>query len=310
MSKGKWGESFLKSGLPLEHLTLATFKSMNWICSPGIEVERPNRDGEKTWFEVDLEAHSPIENQDTSLSFLVECKYHDTSRFWFFLPHQPERWSFNDRVFNCIPVQTLAEPRHNDSVLRLAKASTGGIVVSEDGTKQDNAVRTAIQQLANAFVPICLSEMDFLLTDLEPEEDEEDEYYPAVTAKVPMIVTNATLFRLKEDVTNLEEIRDASMPHQVADEVSWTWHYFDPSMSLLQQNNVAIENHVNTQAEFIYRFPHVKHRIWELNERPNWIAVVNINHLSSVITEISQLFMSLPTLSVMEVMSRKRRASD
>ncbi|MEI6430307.1 MAG: hypothetical protein WCO45_18280 [Pseudanabaena sp. ELA607] len=307
MSKGKWGESFLKSGLPLEHLTLATFKSMGWICSPSIEVERPNREGQQTWFELDLEAHSPFENQDTTLSFLVECKYHDASRFWFFLPHEPERWGFNDRFFNCGPIQTLAEPRNDKSALKLIQASTGGIVVSEDGTKQDNAVHTAIQQIANAFVPICLSEMyDYLLLD----EDEDEEYYPAAVAKVPMIVTNATLFRLKENVTDLDAIRNALTPHEVADEIPWTWHYFDPSMSLLKQNNDAIKLHISTQAEFVYRFPHVKQRIWQLCERPNWIAIVNINQLSSVITEISDLFMSLPTLLVEEVVSRRKHSTD
>lgn len=311
MSTPNWGESFLKSGLPLEHLTLATFKSLNWLCSPNIEVERPNREGQQTWFELDLEAESPFNNEGTSLSFLIECKYHDKSRFWFFLPHEPERWGFNDRVFNCGSVQTLAQPRSN-SALSLVKASTGGIVVSHEGTKQDNAVRTAIQQLANAFVPVCLSEMyDYSLFDAQTEDVEEDEHYVSVVAKIPLIVTNAVLFRLKEDVTELDEIRNASVPHDIADEISWTWHYFDPSMSLVKQNYDAIEQHIDEQAERIFRFPQVKHRIRELSERPNWIAIVNINHLSNAINEISEHFMSLSMIPVEDVISKKKpRASE
>lgn len=95
MSKKKWGESFLKSGLPLEHLTIVTFRSLDWNCRPRVEYTRENRNGEKTWFEIDLEASSYETNKDTSLSFLVECKYHDLNRFWFFLPHDSERWAFN-----------------------------------------------------------------------------------------------------------------------------------------------------------------------------------------------------------------------
>lgn len=307
MSKGKWGKSFLKSGLPLEHLTLATFKSLKWHCSPNIEVERPNREGQKTWFELDLQSESPFDNKGTYLSFLIECKYHDTSRFWFFLPHEPDRWGFNDRVLNCGPVQTLAQPRSN-SILSLVKASIGGIVVSEDGAKQDNAVRTAIQQLANAFVPVCLSEMyDYFLSDAQTEDIDEDDYHVSVVAKIPLIVTNAVLFRLKEDVTNLDEIRDASVPHAIADEISWTWHYFDPSMSLVKQNHDAIEQHIHEEAERIFRFPQVKHRIWQLSDRPNWIAIVNINHLSDVINEIVTNFMSLLMIPVEDVMSKNKR---
>jgi len=40
MSGQIWGESFLKSGLPLEHLTLLTLRSIGWTCesTPSIAV--------------------------------------------------------------------------------------------------------------------------------------------------------------------------------------------------------------------------------------------------------------------------------
>jgi hypothetical protein len=44
MSKRKWGESFLKSGLPLEHLTHVTFHGLNWNSYPRPEYSRPNRE--------------------------------------------------------------------------------------------------------------------------------------------------------------------------------------------------------------------------------------------------------------------------
>ena len=72
MSKGKWGESFLKSGLPLEHLTLVTFKSLGWHCRTHIEYSRLNREKEEAWFEFDLEASGPNGNNNTHLSFLAD----------------------------------------------------------------------------------------------------------------------------------------------------------------------------------------------------------------------------------------------
>ena len=85
MSGQKWGESFLKSGLPLEHLTLLALKSIGWACELHYEYRRPNREGEAQWFEHDIIAYSPA-SEDADLVLPVECKYHDESPFWFFLP--------------------------------------------------------------------------------------------------------------------------------------------------------------------------------------------------------------------------------
>ncbi len=70
----KWGESFLKSGLPLEHLTLMIFNSFGWDCEPKYEYRRLNREGDSSWFELDLIAYSPYSKKNGNLEFLVECK--------------------------------------------------------------------------------------------------------------------------------------------------------------------------------------------------------------------------------------------
>ena len=44
MSGQKWGESFLKSGLPLEHLTFLALKSIGWTCELHSEYLRVNRE--------------------------------------------------------------------------------------------------------------------------------------------------------------------------------------------------------------------------------------------------------------------------
>jgi hypothetical protein len=87
MSGQKWGESFLKSGLPLEHLTLLALKSIGWTCELHSEYLRVNREGQLKWFEHDVIVFSP----EGDLELLIECKYHDENRFWFFLPCETER---------------------------------------------------------------------------------------------------------------------------------------------------------------------------------------------------------------------------
>lgn len=59
MSGQKWGESFLKSGLLLEHLTLLALKSIGWTCELHYEYRRLNREGELKWFEHDVVAYRP-----------------------------------------------------------------------------------------------------------------------------------------------------------------------------------------------------------------------------------------------------------
>jgi hypothetical protein len=304
MAKGKWGESFLKSGLPLEHLTLVTFKSLGWVCSTDIEYSRYNRDKAQSWFQLDLEAECTLANNDTTLSFLVECKYHDLSRFWFFLPHGADRWNFNDRVLNCAPYQTLVEPRSR-SMLDLAPTSIWGIVVSEDGTKQDNAVHTAMQQIVNGYVPRSLSGMFGYNIDYRIVREEYiADFLPRVTAFVPMVVTNARIFRLKPEITDLGAIREALSPEDIADELEWTWSYHDVSMSLLERNWDLIYTHMEEEAEIIYHFPLITERLNSFADRPNWVAIVNIKSLAKAVGNITQHFQSLPTLKVEDVLKR------
>ncbi len=85
MGNQKWGESFLKSGLPLEHLTLLALKSIGWECELHYEYYRLNREKQIRRFEHDVISYSPW-SEKSNIRLLIECKYHDESRFWFFLP--------------------------------------------------------------------------------------------------------------------------------------------------------------------------------------------------------------------------------
>ena len=118
MARKKWGESFLKSGFPLEHVTLVTFRSSGFDCYPNVEFSRQNERGQEAWFELDLCAISHRNNKDTDLSFLVECKYHDLSRFWFFLTGElwgfnPESWSDPGHVHPITPTEMRGLLREN-----------------------------------------------------------------------------------------------------------------------------------------------------------------------------------------------------
>jgi hypothetical protein len=298
VSKRKWGESFLKTGLPLEYLVSSKFQSLEFRCSPHVEYSRLNRDKEEQWFELDLHAVSNKRNKETELTFLIECKYHDLSRFWFFLPYKMSRLASDSRILNPGPVNTLKNPKAT-SLLSLAPHSYGGIVVSEDGAKQDNAVHTAIQQLTNGFVPYALSIMFG-----ENFELDEGQKYPMATTLVPLIVTNARIFRLQPDIDSLESIRDASEPLDVADEVSWTWCYNELSMALFEANSKAIEKYEEVINQLKEKHPFVVAKPYRLRTCPNWILVVTFSKLAEAVCRVAEEFDKSETLTVTEAIKR------
>jgi len=301
MSKRKWGESFLKSGLPLEHTVALTFKSLGWRYTAHLEYLRKNQSEIDEWFELDLLAEWPNPNRDTYLSFLVECKYHDESRFWMFLPHDPRRWHFDARIFNCGPFQTIEKELHNDpgkNILSLAPASVWGVVVAQDGTKQDNAVHTAIEQIVNGFVPICLNEKFWWLLQAGFRKGREKKFKPTTKATIPMIVTNARIFRINPLIGDLEKIRNANSPDEVADEIGWTWCYFDPSRKLIERNLSIIKEHATKYPDLIYRYPEVRKRMNEFSTGPNWICIVNLKSLELAVQSMTDYFESLTTSNI------------
>jgi hypothetical protein len=190
--------------------------------------------------------------------------------------------------------------------------SSGGIVVSEDGTKQDNnAVQIGVDQLVNAFIPYSLFHMFSYNIDYRNVIEPEDElrFIPTATALVPMIVTNAHLYRLKPEVADLDAIRNATEPSEIAEEVEWTWYYFDLPFRIIEQNRKVIDAHLENEPELVYRFPGVADRMVDFAFRPNWIAVVNIKALQNVANLLQQKFLILNTHDVRRLLRPHRYIS-
>ena len=154
----KWGGSFLKSGLPLDHLTLLALKSIGWTCEIHYGYRRLNREGERKWFEHDVVAYSP-EPETRELELLVECKWHDESRFWFYQLCETEdhlaRWT-STLIHRCFTLRLTRSSRR--PMLRSSfrpPPSVSGVSPSHV-TAPVNAVEEATNQLGFGFVPFCL----------------------------------------------------------------------------------------------------------------------------------------------------------
>jgi hypothetical protein len=290
MSPQKWGESFLKSGLPLEHLTLTTLAALGWSCTPKWEYSRLNRDLKMSFFEIDLIA-SQYDNRVDRLTLLTECKYHDEQRFWFFLPcstvdHQAQYGAMSaghdlesDKyMLHYGPYIPLKHPKRH-SLSKLAPLSVWGVTLSKSGDKQDNAIHNALEQLAYAFVPFCLDDVYSFCSS-------------QVTAVIPTVVTTAKLFTLKPDIRTLEHVRDANAPHEVANEVPWTWCYYASRGALLDHNTFEIE-HWQKKYEAL-RWRGLEDQLAYLWSGLHWVFIVNIHSLADAVTSLNRAFLALP----------------
>lgn len=276
----KWGEAFLKSGLPLEHFTAVALKSAGWSVRSHFEYERENLNGKSSDFQIDLIAVRTRRKLSTGLELMVECKYHEESRFWFFHPLEPYRYQYNDRFLNTVPYLTLAEPRA-ETLLRAASVSYWGVVVSVSGEKQDNAIHTAVSQLAYAFMPYV--QLHFAAAAALPRQAR----LSMNAAIVPVVVTNAKIYRLRPDVENLTMIRDATRPSDISVELPWTWCYQDESQALGRYNE-GIMADIMRQHGGALQVPAV--HFGTLRSRPNWFAIANIQHLQPFLATLAHLF--------------------
>jgi len=290
MSKKKWGETFLKTGLPLEHLALTSLTALGWECEPRYEYERPNRKGHPAWFEVDLIAYAPRHKRG-ALNLLIECKYHDEQRFWFFLPcttldHEAQYGALSagadlesdEEVLHYAPYSPLRAPKRH-TLISLAPRSVWGANVSLAGTREENSIHEALEQLGYAFVPFCLDRLYSFCS-----------YSPG--AVIPAVVTTAKLFRLRETVTDIRRIRDAAGPGDIADEVPWTWCYYAPRGQLLDHNNRLIDDWKDDHSGL--RFAKLDEQLASLWSGPHWVMVTGIEALAHAAKRLHSGFLALP----------------
>jgi hypothetical protein len=300
MSKKKWGESFLKSGMPLEHIAALTIRSKGWSVQSNIRYRR-EPDAPRS-FEIDIDAKSGQLNRDTELRLLTECKYHDASRFWMFLPRPDPSSSVggDEQILNTGPVMTLKQ-RTAMNMIGLAPPSSVGVVLSADGEKQPNAIQRATLQLANAFTPYVVS--GFLYDALHIHRSLDAGW--KAKSVIPMVITNAALFRMRPDVDDITAIRDAQAPEEIADKIDWTWCLYNTAPELRASNErylMAYEKN-ETYAPIAWAI-HASR--WFLS-KPRFYAIVNINALGQVLTTIQEAFAKVEMFTLRESVEKAQQ---
>jgi hypothetical protein len=264
---------------------------LGWSCEPKWEYRRVNRNLKLSYFEVDLVAYAPDDDEGNHLILLTECKYHDEKRFWFFLPCSTvdlqaqygamsagQDLESDEEVLHYGPYIPLVHPERH-TLAALAPQSVWGVTISRSGLREDNTIHNALEQLAFAFVPFCL-EHSYHFCARSP------------SAAIPCIVTTARLFRLRPEMQRLSTIRQAIAPGDVADELPWTWCYYASRGSVLDHNEFEIE--LWRKQHKAVRWCGLDGQLAQLWTGMHWVLVVNIESLGAAVSAVHDCFMTLP----------------
>lgn len=211
MANSKWKEYFLKSGVPLEYEVLEYLNTRGCIANFEYSYFRPNEDAIEREFSYDIDAtYLKWEHQEHFFDLMIECKYRDKSTNWIFLP-----WRYGGvdemghlaflhplDIFNESLKFTYSYPQ----LPPIAQACSKGIEITTDG-QNPKTITQAINQLSYAMSNRIVSDMAI---QYEVSLGCETIFY-----NIPIIVTTANLYRLKEGIT-IECIKKSNELDEVA----------------------------------------------------------------------------------------------
>jgi len=200
MANNKWKEYLLKSGLPLEYEVLEFLESKKCISSPEYSYLRPDENFIENEFSFDIDSAYIQGNHFFKL--LIECKYRDSSTNWLFLPgkyggpSELGNTSFlhpNDHF-----TKSAKFPYKHPELEPIAKPCIKGIELTSQG-QNPKTITQAVNQLSYAMAEIIVDDMVHQIDELLATSE-------IIFYNIPIIVTTANLYRIKENTT-IEKIK-------------------------------------------------------------------------------------------------------
>lgn len=227
-----WKDALLSSGLPLEHDIKEYFAKRGCLASFEYSYLRPDESRNVRQFSYDIDA--ALVQPPHYVNFMVECKYRHPSVLWVFVPDAyggPEERSPNEFmhasdhfVRRTFGLDGSIFPR------RLGPCCSKGVEVTSEGANE-KTIQQAIAQLAFGFAPQLADMLEHQVRQLLPGE--------WIYHHVPVIVTTAPLYRLREGVS-VEAIRAAENLGGVADQVDLVVFHYQPGIELKAYNAAVL----------------------------------------------------------------------
>ncbi len=196
----KWKDFLLKSSIPLEYEVKQLLDKYGCVSNYEFTYLRHDENEVINEFSYDIDASYIKEGHFFEL--MIECKYRDLSTNWVFIPDsyggmdEIEPYSFlnpNDHFTQENKFLKLDyEP--------LASLCGKGIEINSEG-QNPKTITKAINQLSYAMAEKVVSGMEHQIEKLLTTSE-------IIFYNIPIIVTTANLYRLKENVT-IKEIKES-----------------------------------------------------------------------------------------------------
>ena len=209
-----WKKHLLQSGLPFEYEVKECFVKKGCTVWDEYSYLKKDENNIEKEFSYDLDANTW--NNGHSIDFMIECKYKTEPTKWFFLPdpysyqqdltknsffHPIDHFTKSNFIFNHYPFDNVIEKPLGPFCLK-------GVEIFKNQFIEINISR-AINQLSYAFV-------DKIISAFESQLDQQSEIFAeTVFLKIPLIITNADLYLINENVTT-KEIENAETIEQIS----------------------------------------------------------------------------------------------
>lgn len=203
----KWKDYLLKSGIPLEYEVMQYLQQKGCVGNYEHTYMRNDENGIPNEFSFDITS-SFIKGRNF-FDLMIECKYRDPSTNWIFVP-EDGYGGLND-----IPSHGFINPNDHFNKKNkfspfdfepLAKLCGKGIEITSNGPNP-KTINQAIKQLSYAMADKVISGMEHQIDGLMGNSE-------FIFYDIPIIVTTANLYRLKENIT-IEELKKSKKIEEV-----------------------------------------------------------------------------------------------
>ena len=201
-----WKDYFLRSGLPLENDVKRYLDSKGCISDFRYSYLRRDESELEKEFSYDIDA-SYIKDK-SFIELMIECKYRHESTRWIFLSAGPAEINSNDFLHPIDHFIELEFPFKGIFPEELAPLCSKGIELTSSGDNE-KSINQAMFQLSYAFAQKVASAIEHQVHRLLVDDH--------IFFHVPVIVTTARLYRLKENV-DIDDIKKSEDVESVSEE--------------------------------------------------------------------------------------------
>ena len=268
MSKTKWKDYLLKSGLPLEYEVKKILDERK--CQTRFEHSylRPDENNVINEFSFDISSAYIHEYNISFFDMMIECKYRDESTNWLFIPSESSPiGNITSGSFVHINDHFTKYTKHPfglNQVPTIALECSKGIEITNDG-QNPKTITQAASQLSYAMAEAMTGGM-YAQFSGEAGTTEQMFYH------LPIIITTANLYRLKENV-NIDTIKKSDTLEEISTK--------EDCLVLKHHIGKDLEKHsLNVFADFIKKYNHISlnKRLKSFNEDIEWVCQVLARH--------------------------------